>query len=93
MTRYWLKCKPFEGMFPSEIGVMVSTANGDDFSLFVNKELARPGGPGEVLVSVLSEPNGGELYYLILPDQAFGVSRCISVKSNLNAGEVACDPV
>ena len=68
---------------------MATTAAGKEFSLFVDRELVQQGEGEEVLVSVLGEPNGGEQYHIILPDEAFGASQCTTVNGSLIAEVVA----
>lgn len=88
----WLSCDTFEGMFSTEVGVSAKTADGREFSFFVDKDLMREdNGEGQAFVSVLAVPNQGDEEYLVvlLPRQPSETGSYVKVKRDQVKAEVA----
>ncbi len=88
MKRFWLRCKTFEGLFSSEIGIEGKTSAGRPFNLFVDKTLTKKGKrQGEVLVKVYGHKRPDGNYGIILPNDPYETSRCTTVSADCIAGE------
>ncbi len=92
--KYWLSCESFDGMFSSEVGISVTTADEQKATFYVDKELYREGNGRKqpsVLVWVTQEPSEGEeSICVLLPTQPFETGRYVMVhRSQVEPGVAA----
>ncbi len=94
----WLRCMASKGQFSNEFAISAKDYRGEEFSLFVSRELVEPEGDPNIsrvpaLMRVRALDRAGDLVLIRLPAETFNNGYTVTVKQDQLAEHLQREPV